>query len=55
MKYPFMKVYSSKELWFNISAGFKEIWIFPRCIGFIDRKHIQPRMPKNDRKLLRFL
>ena len=46
LKDPYIKIPSSKEEWFNISAGFEDTWNFPHCIGAVDGKHIRKECPE---------
>ena len=46
LKDPYLKAPSSKEEWFNMSAGFEDTWNFCHCISAIDGKHIRIEYPK---------
>ena len=41
----YIKIPSTSEDWLKISETFQSRWNFPNCLGAIDGKHIQIRLP----------
>uniref|UniRef100_A0A6P7H082 Uncharacterized protein LOC114348702 n=1 Tax=Diabrotica virgifera virgifera TaxID=50390 RepID=A0A6P7H082_DIAVI len=40
---------TTKEIWEKSILGFKNIWQFPNCLGYIDGKHVTIRCPQKSR------